>query len=400
MSKPRILILMHYMELGGAEMALLGLLDAIDKSKYEVDLFLNQHTGPFMPLIPEGVNVLPEIKEYTVLERPISYAIKKGYWKAAMRKLIRKYKFRNYLKKNPGYASVASHFYMDCEIKKLPDLSFLGEYDLAVSFLDPPHIVQDKVNAKRKIEWIHTDFATVKYDVNLTYERWAKNDYIVSISDDITKSFTSIFPSLKEKIVKIENIISSSFVRQRAQVPIDLPFCNEGKTLLCSIGRINSEAKNFKIIPFAASILKSSGIDFAWMIIGPGEDQEIKDLIKKCDVADNVFLLGPKDNPYPYIAKSDIYIQPSLWEGKSIAVREAQILCKPVVITNYPTAASQLSDGVDGLICGMNPDEIATSIKGLIQDTEKQKNIIAHLADHDYGMMDEVNKFYKLIDHV
>lgn len=400
MSKPRILILMHYMELGGAEMALLGLLDAIDKSKYEVDLFLNQHTGPFMPLIPEGVNVLPEIKEYTVLERPISYAIKKGYWKAAMRKLIRKYKFRNYLKKNPGYASVASHFYMDCEIKKLPDLSFLGEYDLAVSFLDPPHIVQDKVKAKRKIEWIHTDFAAVKYDVNLTYDRWAKNDNIISISDDITKSFVSIFPLLNDKIVKIENIISPAFVRKRSQSAIGFPFEQEGKVMLCSIGRINSEQKNFKIIPKVASVLKSNGMNICWMIIGPGDGTEINNLIAENGVKGNVFLLGPKDNPYPYIATSDIYVQPSLWEGKSIAVREAQILCKPVVITNYPTAASQISDGVDGVICGMNPVEIANAIINLIKNQGKRNEITNYLSSHDYGMMQEVEKFYSLIPDV
>ena len=44
MMKPRILINMHYMELGGAERVLLGLLYAIDTNKVDVDLFVNQHT--------------------------------------------------------------------------------------------------------------------------------------------------------------------------------------------------------------------------------------------------------------------------------------------------------------------------------------------------------------------
>ena len=55
-SKPRVLINMHYMEIGGAERALLGLLDAIDTNKVSVDLFINQHTGEFMKYIPSKIN--------------------------------------------------------------------------------------------------------------------------------------------------------------------------------------------------------------------------------------------------------------------------------------------------------------------------------------------------------
>ena len=55
MNKPRIFIQFHYMELGGAEMALIGLLNAFDTSRVDVDLFINQHTGPLMRLIPSKV---------------------------------------------------------------------------------------------------------------------------------------------------------------------------------------------------------------------------------------------------------------------------------------------------------------------------------------------------------
>lgn len=39
------------MEIGGAERALLGLLDSIDYRNYDVDLLLCQHSGEFMPMI-------------------------------------------------------------------------------------------------------------------------------------------------------------------------------------------------------------------------------------------------------------------------------------------------------------------------------------------------------------
>ena len=63
---------MHYLELGGAEMALIGLLNALDPSRVDVDLFIYSHQGPLMRFIPEWVNLLPEIKAYSMIERPMS----------------------------------------------------------------------------------------------------------------------------------------------------------------------------------------------------------------------------------------------------------------------------------------------------------------------------------------
>lgn len=397
MAKKRIFINLHYLELGGAEKALLGLLEAIDKNRYEVDLFLNQHTGAFMPLIPAGINLLPEIPAYAALERPISYSIRHRLWGSVLRRAYRKWKFNRYLKKNNGCSAGASHIYMNTEISYLPDLHYLGEYDMAVSFLDPPHIVQDKVLAKKKIEWIHTDFASVKYDSELTFDRWSRNDYIISISEDVTRSFLSLFPELSPKLRLIENIISPAFVRHQAEEETADHESRQVDFKFCSIGRLNAEAKNFKSIPEIASLLKSMGLKFTWQIIGPGDPAFLLELIDKHAVGDEVQLLGARNNPYPYIAACDIYVQPSLYEGKSIAVREAQILCKPVLITDYPTSQSQVTNGVDGIICRNDNKMIANAIYDLATDVRKREEIAMYLSRHDYGMMSEVEKLYALI---
>ena len=79
MKKKRILILGSDMEIGGAERALLGLMDAIDTEQYEVDLFLLRHQGPFLQLIPNKINLLPENSKYSDLGVPIVNVIKKGH---------------------------------------------------------------------------------------------------------------------------------------------------------------------------------------------------------------------------------------------------------------------------------------------------------------------------------
>ena len=112
---------------------------------------------------------------------------------------------------------------------------------------------------------------------------------------------------------------------------------------------------------------------------------------------DHVIILGKRSNPYPYIKACDIYVQPSRYEGKSVTVREAQMLCKPVVVTNYPTASSQIKDGVDGVIVPLDNAGCAKGLARVIMDEHLQQQLVAYLQTHDYGNETEVEKIYQLL---
>ena len=158
------------------------------------------------------------------------------------------------------------------------------------------------------------------------------------------------------------------------------------------------EEKNFENIPEICAKILQKGIDIKWYIIGFGKDEKlIEKKIRESKMEDHVIVLGKKDNPYPYIKKCDIYVQPSRYEGKAVAVREAQILHKPVIITNFPTASSQLIDGVDGVIVPMDNDGCAKGIKNLIMDDEKRKNLIKNCSSSCYSNKEEVEKIYALM---
>ena len=83
-------------------------------------------------------------------------------------------------------------------------------------------------------------------------------------------------------------------------------------------------------------------------------------------------------------------MQPSRFEGKAVTVREAQILCKPVIIANYKTAQSQVQDGIDGIIVPQTNEEMAQSIVSFVQDKKKQKSIVSFLQNHHYGNEEEI----------
>ena len=200
-------------------------------------------------------------------------------------------------------------------------------------------------------------------------------DHIVSISPDVTKSFLQVFPSLKDRIIEIENILSSDFVRKRANekdVSAEMPK-REGYINVLSVGRF-TDAKNYDNVPDICRRIREKGIDLHWYIIGFGNESLIRQKIHEAGMQDYVIILGKRTNPYPYIKVCDIYVQPSRYEGKSVTVREAQMLRKPVVVTNYPTAKSQIRDGIDGVIVPIDNEGCALGMYDFIRNEDLQQD--------------------------
>ena len=398
--KPRILIAIHYMHLGGAEISLIGLLQALDPKKVNVDLFVYSHEGELMKLIPEYVNVLPEIPTYKMFERPMKEVLKKGHLSVFLARMKAKMRMKSYLKKKQTIDQSAIMGFLGEEVSKVvPDINPSVEYDLAISFLTPHNFVRDHVRAKKKICWIHTDYTRIDVNAELELPVWDSFDYVASISSDVTKTFLQVFPTLAPKIIEIENILSSAFVRHRAE-EFEADIDNKNLNLL-SIGRFTNQ-KNFDNLPDICrktlELLKDKNISLRWYIIGFGADENlIRQKIAETGMQEHVIILGKKSNPYPYIKACDIYVQPSRYEGKSVTVREAQMLCKPVVVTNYPTASSQIKNGDDGVIVPLDNEGCAKGLAEFILDTEKQNHIIEYLKTHDYGNVKEVEKIYNLI---
>ena len=400
--KKRIFISMHYMELGGAEMALIGMLQAMDYSRYNVDLFLHAHRGELMKLIPKECNVLPEIKEYAHIESSIKKTLLNRCWGILYGRVKAKLQKRYYMRRKGITEFDGNCYTANCVSPFLPHLRSLGEYDLAISFLRPHKYVIEKVMAKKKICWIHTDYTRVNIDVEQELPSWSEYDHVMSISPDVTKSFIKIFPSLKDKIVEMENILSSDFVRTRATefdatAELGAQECG-GPVILLSIGRYTYQ-KNFDNVPDICRRLIDDNVNVRWFLIGYGtEEAVIREKIEETGMQEHVIILGKRSNPYPYIKACDIYVQPSRYEGKSITVREAQMLCKPVAVTDYPTASSQIKQGLDGVIIPMDNVGCARGLVEFVLDKLKQKQIAEYLSAHDYGNLSEIEKLYGIID--
>ena len=391
--KKRLFIAVHYLEIGGVERSLIGLLNAIDYNRYDVDLFVYQHCGEFMSMIPPQVNLLPEIGSYAAIEKPMVRALREGHVDVVVGRLLAKWKFAKYKRKqHPKDGSAIFQYVGDCVTPLLPSLKKYGEYDVAISFLTPHNIVRDKVKAKMKLAWIHTDYTFIEVNAAQELPLWDAYDRIFTVSEGVKEGFVKIFPSLAKKVSVFENILSEKFICEQAMAGQEDIVKDGSMFRLLSVGRF-THAKNFDNVPFVCQKLVDKGLIFKWYLIGFGGDEDlIRKNIETTGMQNVCIILGKKTNPYPYMAACDVYVQPSRFEGKAVTVREAQILGKPVIIANYATAHSQVQDGVDGMIVPLDNNGMADGIAEFLRNNQKRQQITAYLQNHHYGNENEVKK--------
>lgn len=394
--KKQVLIIGPGMEIGGVERSLLGLLDAIDYDKYDVDLFLMAHTGEFMPYINEKANLLPEVKELALINLPIMRLFQEGYGKTAFIRLFSKL-FGDLRGKIKNTESINITLCKKLVSKAVP--RFEKEYDYALGFFGPHYLLNDKVNAKVKIGWVHTDYSNQheKPDVDFMLPMWSKLNYIACVSEGVEQAFQKVYPSLKKKTLTVENILSPELIQRQAdEFDASQEMLHEGNMRILSVGRFTT-AKNFDNIPQVCRGLIDQGYRIKWYLIGYGPDESlIREKIKEFSVEDSVIILGKKTNPYPYMKACDLYVQPSRYEGKAVTVREAQILHKPVMITRFETSTSQVEEGVDGFICELSNDGVVDGIRCLVDKPEFRERLSENIKRRDYGNAQEIEKVWAL----
>lgn len=396
--KKRVIIVADSLEIGGIERSLISMLDNFDYDNYQVDLMLYQKSGELLENLDKRVNLLESQNRCKTFGIPVKELIKKGNLLMASGRIIANIlakcisKIRNI--EDIGYYQTQlmykfTHFLLKREKQN---------YDIAIGYVWPHDYILKKVNSKVKIGWIHTDYSTIDINRKIDEKMWSKLDYIISISDECTRAFEKIYPNLKEKIILVENITSPQFIINKSKEKLELNI-NDKYFNIISVGRICYQ-KGFDIAVQVLAEVHSRGYkNIRWNIIGFGPDEEkIRELIKKYNVEDSFILHGKKVNPYPYIEKCHLYVQPSRYEGKAVTINEAKILGKAIIITNYSTASSQIENMVDGIITELDIDKIADSIINLYKDKELRISLEKNCRNKSYENSKELLKLYEVMN--
>lgn len=391
--KKSILFVINNLNCGGAEKALISLLETIDYTKFSVDLFLFKQEGIFLSKVPQNVNILDEPKLYSIFDMPIITAVctalKAGKLSFALNRLRAGVIFKS--EKNNAKCEQKVWKYKKSIFKKLTK-----DYDLAIGYLEkgPIYFCIDKVKAKTKVGFIHNDYKELGMDPKYDNKYFEQLDWVYTVSKECANVLEQVFPEFKPKINVMYNIISPKVLHRLAQEELNL---NLEGIKICSVGRLNAQ-KGYELAIGACKILVNEGVNIKWYVIGDGEERSnLEKLIIENNLQNHFYLLGIKENPYPYIKSADIYVQSSRFEGKSIAIDEAKILHKPIIVTNFSTSRDQIEHEKNGLIVEMKEEEIAEGIKRLIVDRKLKNSLIENLLGQDLGTETEINKLYSII---
>lgn len=395
--KKNLLFVMPSLAAGGGEKSLVNLLSQVDYKLYNVDLFLFNHEGIFMEFVPNEVQIIPIPETYRTFTLPLFKAVKgllaKGEISLAYNRIMFSIKNRN--AKNTSIREQYNWKYIAKSLNKIEK-----QYDAAIGFLEKTstYFCVDKVKSDKKIGWVHIDYNKLGMDPKFDALYFRKLDNIVTVSEECANILRNRFPGQKDEVSVIYNIVSPTMIHKMAdQESKDVYDRKNDEIIILSIGRLHYQ-KGFEMAIESCKKLIDKGYKIKWNIIGEGEEREkLTDLIKVNKLENNVKLLGLRSNPYPYIRQADIYAQTSKFEGKSIAIDEAKILNKPILVTNFSTAKDQIKSGVNGLIVDMKPEAIADGIEQLIKDNELKNKLVSNLSKEKLGTEEEIYKLYKIL---
>ena len=389
-NKNNILFICSNMGVGGFQKSLVSLLSCFDYKKYDVDLLLFDPSGIYMNLIPNEVHIV-----HTNVEPEYFYNCGSAVKCLIKRRKIIKALFRMFT----GIIGIFDKgFGALLMMSIVPPIK--KEYDAAIDY-NGQHILYylvNKIKSKRKISYFHNDYKKWDYYEKMDRKAYKEVDAIVTVSDECVRSMKTIFPEYADKVFCIENIVSDKTVNLYP-VHSNVFKDNFDGIRLLTVGRVCKD-KGFDYACEALNYLIDNSYKIKWYFVGPVTEKDFcNNVLKKYDVKGHIELLGVTDNPYDYMREADIIVQPSRIEGKSVAIEEAKILNKPIVVTNFSTVKNQILDGRTGEVVGMSGKELFEGIKKMIDNPQIMLDIVNNQKRLCRGNESEVNKVYCLIEN-
>lgn len=369
-----IAIVIESLHCGGAEKSLVSMLNIIDFKKHHVELLLLKKGGEFERLVPKGI----KITYLTKSEKRYQSFISKIYFR--LQTLL----FKNKLH--------GAQIFWKAYGKRYNSLK--NKYDLAIAYNQgfATYFVSEKINSERKYSWLNTDYKRAGYHFPKDQPYYSKMNAVVCVSNANKEIFESIAHTYnyEPKTIVIPDMIDTTVVNRLGKESI-VDFDGDFLKIL-TVGRL-AEAKNITLAIEVCSRLIKNNFNLKWYVIGEGpKEQDLRGKIKKKGLQDHFILLGFRDNPYPYIRKCDIYVQPSSFEGLGISVIEAKLFRKPIIITKFSTSKYLIEPLKNGIISETSADSLYECLVNLIQDEKMRKVFTRNLESFEYTQNEQSKK--------
>lgn len=353
--KKQIAIVTQSMGMGGVEKALIQMLRHLDYSRCSVDLYLVRKEGELLREIPKNVQVLqlPTVKPRTSWRHPVT-AMTKALFLSKMKR-----------QKLP--------FIEQCRLSCKMYLPVRKFYDTAISYHAPNTVpvfyVIDKMNAGRKVLWLHGDLDTNDGYTKTAGYYHARYDKIIGVAESVIRSFLTYHPDQKDRTEVIYNFMDVDEIRKKSRTGETYSDSFEGIRIL-TIGRLTRQ-KGYDLAVRACERLIRENYPLRWYALGEGEERPaLERMIQEKDLGEFFILLGKKNNPYRYLRECDFYVQTSRTEGFCTTTNEARVLGKTVITTDVSGAREQFTDGKTGWIVPVSEKAIYARLKWCLDHRE------------------------------
>ena len=366
--KKKILIVSSSLSMGGLEKCLINLCDNFDYERYEVDLYL----------FNEGRDLLKKLNKHVCLlsDSPYYADVYNRSFGNSVKTLLKKKKFDLTLYRIGRFLRIrfgSKKFTVsDWKNMKKTMLKIDKHYDVAIGFEEGSacYYVADCVNADVKLGWIHTDIKKINNNKKLDESAFKKLDTVITVSQNSLCNLKEVYPDFayKFKCVVLPSLLNYDEINRLAQEPNKM---DGEETRILSVGRL-VELKGFHLCVSACKRLLDEGYKVKWYVAGEGDFRdEIQKEIEKYGVRDNFILLGNCANPYTYMNGADICVQPSSYEGYSVAVFEEKYFKKPVVVTNIPSNLEMITDKENGIVVERSSENVYRGVKYLLDNPQE-----------------------------
>lgn len=381
----KVLFVCYGLGIGGIEKCLVNLINAMPVN-YDIDVLLMNPQHAFKNQIRRPVNFLNTFDYVLNIEDTLSEVKARAGLVNKLSMLFSYCVFRFRIK-----------FRKDAWVgfKPLPD-----KYDVAIAYSHhdfSPYYVIDKVDADKRVMWYHNgayEHEGARYERDKKY--YSLFDQVVAVSTDCAKMLSEKFNFKEDQLIVLRNLCDADSIRRKAMEYEPESFSSKGIHVV-TVGRMTPE-KGADLAITACRKLYQNGRNIYWHWVGDGNQADnIRKKISEYGLEGRFLLEGNQDNPYPFIRRGDIYVQPSYYEAYSTTITEAKVLCKPIVATDVGGMRDQLTDGVNGLIVPIEARAIAKAVEVLYIDNLLRDSFKKSLFDEDYSVDYTLKDYEKTI---
>ena len=360
--KQHILFVGQSLKVGGIERAMVEQVNALSREGYDVDLLLFYKGGEYLQQVSPSVRVIGSNLLLT------SMAMTKKESKSnVINFLLRTLMY--VLSRKVGNRRLYSFLFRYMRV--------LRDYDIAISYFHDGAekglyygcnlFVLDKVEAHRKVTWVHSDPYLLKAGSDDSRELYKRFDAIVNVSFAMKRKFDSLSVVPQRHSFVVYNRYDEQRILQLADENLAI---EQNKATMVTVGRLEYYKGTMELLKIACR-LKKQGVVFTWFFLGTGcQLEEAKKFVSDNELKENVIFTGQIANPYPYIKRADLLVSGSLSETFGLSILESLILNTPVVALRYEAIDEVVQNGENGIVADTFED-LYQQLKNLFSEKER-----------------------------